>query len=77
MRRRKKWTQNQWSLAEEHELVKNYKTSTIKELLKMFPKRSEDSINAKIKRLKIERKIEGSKDVNAVDRAMKQRRKLL
>lgn len=77
MRRRKKWTQNQWSLSEEHELIKNYKISTIKELLKMFPKRSEDSINAKIKRLKIEKKIEGPKNTDVVDRAMKQRRKLL
>ncbi len=64
-----------WKLYEENLLLENYKKMTIKELIKLFPMRSEDSINAKIKRLKTRRKLEGYRDEETKDRAMHQRRK--
>lgn len=64
-----------WKLYEEELLIKHYKTSTIQELQKFFPSRSADSINAKIKRLKAENKIDCQKDQDAVNRALRQRGK--
>jgi alanine-alpha-ketoisovalerate/valine-pyruvate aminotransferase len=64
-----------WKIYEENLLLQNYKTTTIKELMKLFPGRTEDSINAKIKRLKGRKKIEGYRDVETKDRAMHQRRR--
>ena len=64
-----------WKLYEEELLVKHYKTSTIQELQKFFPSRSADSINAKIKRLKAEGRIDGQKDQDAIERALRQRGK--
>lgn len=72
MRRRMR-SKNKWSAAEESELIKNYKFCTIKELMKILKNRSEDSINAKIKRLKTENKIQGLRDKETIDRAMRQR----
>jgi len=63
-----------WGLYEESLLIKHYKTSTIQELQKLF-NRSADSINAKIKRLKAEGKIDCQKDQETVDRALRQRGK--
>ena len=69
-----------WHLKEEEFLVNNYKTLTINELrfgLEKLSnrKRTADSINAKIKRLRGERKIEGHKDDETVNRSLVQRRK--
>lgn len=78
-----------WHLKEEEFLIKNYIIMTIKELKKGLEDlanqnrsksltkiiRSPDSINAKIKRLKAEDKIEGQKDKLTVRRSLIQRRK--
>lgn len=62
-----------WKFSEKEILIKNYKTSTIQELMKMLSDRSDDSINAEIKRLKAAGKIEGYKDTEAITRSLKQR----
>ena len=72
-----------WHLKEEEFLIENYAIMTIKERLTNtglnpnLPKRvrTPDSINAKIKRLKAEGKIEGQKEEKAVQRSLIQRRK--
>lgn len=73
-----------WHLSEEIYLIENYNKLTIKELsdglLKVSnrsesDRRSDDSINAKIKRLKFEGRIRHSKSNEAVSRSLKQRRK--
>lgn len=71
-----------WHPKEESFLVDNYHNKTIKELKTgLFELsgriRSADSINAKIRRLKLEGKISGEKDEDTVDRALRQRRKNL
>jgi len=48
---------------------------TIKELMRLIPSRSADSINAKIKRLKAKRKLKGYKDEDVRNRSLRQRRK--
>jgi hypothetical protein len=63
-----------WTHAEEATLIENYKRKTIQELMEMFPFKSQDSINAKIKRLKAKDKIDGDKDKDVVKRAYTQRR---
>jgi hypothetical protein len=68
-----------WHLAEEKFLLDHYATKTIKELsdgLKALSgkTRSDDSINAKIKRLKAEGKIKESKQNDAIYRSLIQRR---
>lgn len=69
-----------WHLKEEEFLVNNYAVMTIKELQDGLMgisnrTRTADSINAKIKRLKAEGKIEGQKDDAVVQRSLIQRRK--
>ena len=78
-----------WHMKEEEFLIDNYADMTIKELKKGIedlinenrspdiPRiiRTPDSINAKIKRLKAEGKIEGQKDEQAVQRSLVQRRR--
>jgi len=64
-----------WKYTEVQLLIQHYNAMTIKELLRFFPDKSEDSINAKIKRLKQEGKIESHKDQEAIDRAYIQRGK--
>lgn len=69
-----------WHLKEEEFLVNNYAVMTIKELQDGLMEisnrtRTADSINAKIKRLKAEGKIEGQKDDAVVQRSLIQRRK--
>ena len=71
-----------WHIKEEEFLIKHYIDLTIKELKKELEnlsgrKRSADSINSKIKRLKFEGRIEGHKDNEAVNRSLIQRRKEL
>lgn len=69
-----------WHLKEEEFLSRNYAILTIKELKQKLEdlsgrNRSADSINAKIKRMKAEGKIEGQKEQDAVNRSLIQRRK--
>jgi hypothetical protein len=69
-----------WHMREEEFLIDNYAIMTIKELKESLKElsnrdRTADSINAKIKRLKAEGKIEGQKDEKAVHRSLVQRRK--
>ena len=75
-----------WHVYEENFLVNNYAKMTIKELsdglLKLanrreYERRSDDSINAKIKRLKLEGRIAESKEDETVFRSLVQRRKEL
>jgi len=71
-----------WHINEEAFLIKNYADKTIKEIQKGLYElsrrdRSADSINAKIKRLKAEGKLEGWKDRETVNRSLVQRRKEL
>lgn len=68
-----------WHLAEERFLLEHYSTKTIKELsdgLKTLSgkTRSDDSINAKIKRLRAEGKIKEMKQNDVIYRALIQRR---
>lgn len=69
-----------WHMKEEEFLMNNYAVMTIKELQLNLKKlsnrdRTADSINAKIKRLKAEGKIEGQKNESTVYRSLTQRRK--
>ncbi len=63
-----------WSSTEEKKLVDNYTKSTIQELMVMFPNRSQESINNKIKRLKAAGKIKGRKEEDVVQRSYDQRK---
>lgn len=68
-----------WHINEESFLIKNYTIMTIKELKEGLGKlssrrRTDDSINAKIKRLKAENKILSKKEENVVTRSLIQRR---
>jgi len=62
-----------WMYGEKKALVENYNKLTIKELMVMFPNRSAESINNKIKRLKKDGVIVEGKDEDAVARAYRQR----
>lgn len=62
-----------WGYSEEKVLIKNYGLLTIKELEQMFPNRTRESINNKIKRLKREGKILEGKDENTIKRSYEQR----
>lgn len=62
-----------WSYSEEKLLIEKYSKSTIKELEGLFPNRSRESINNKIKRLKAQNKLSDTKDKDAIDRAYQQR----
>lgn len=62
-----------WNFSDEKRLIDNYSIKTIQELMTMFPGRSQESINNKIKRLKAAGKIKGGKDDVAVKRAYDQR----
>lgn len=62
-----------WSFSDEKKLIDNYQVKTIQELIEMFPGRSQEAINNKIKRLKAAGKIKGNKEEEAVKRAYQQR----
>ncbi len=62
-----------WTFSEEEILIENYTDCTIKELLRLLPRRKEDAINAKIKRLKKSGRIRTSKKPTAIKRAYLQR----
>lgn len=63
-----------WSTTDEKKLVDNYAKKTIQELKLMFPNRSQESINNKIKRLKAAGKIKGRKEEEVVQRSYDQRK---
>ena len=64
-----------WNFSEEKKLKENYTNKTIFELMEMFPGRSQESINNKIKRLKRAGKLtEGKKD-EVIQRSYEQRGK--
>jgi hypothetical protein len=62
-----------WTETEIRALTKLYKDFTIKELMEIFPNRTEDSINTMIHRLKGLGEIRGGKKPKTRIRAMKQR----
>lgn len=62
-----------WKMGEEKLLIANYHTNTIEELVLLLG-RGQDSINAKIKRLKAEGRLEGGKTGDTIQRALTQRR---
>lgn len=64
-----------WGYSEEKTLMANQDKLTIKELERMFPNRSRESINNKIKRLKRAGKIKEGKDPSTIKRAYNQRGK--
>ena len=64
-----------WGYSEEKALLANHDKLTIKELEQMFPNRSRESINNKIKRLKRSGKIKAGKDQETIKRAYEQRGK--
>jgi hypothetical protein len=66
-----------WSFSEELLLKENYNDKTIKELELIFPKRSREAINNKIKRLKFKKEIVEGKTMPAILRAYEQRGKTL
>jgi hypothetical protein len=63
-----------WSATDEKKLVDNYAKKTIQELMVMFPNRSQESINNKIKRLKAAGKIKGRKENDVIQRSYDQRK---
>lgn len=62
-----------WNYTEEKKLIEHYHTKTIKELEVMFPDRSRESINNKIKRLKAAGKIKDGKTDTTIERSYNQR----
>ncbi len=62
-----------WSYSEQKLLIEKYNKLTIKELEDLFPKRSRESINNKIKRLKRSGVIKEGKDSETIQRSYKQR----
>jgi len=68
-----------WNHEEEKLLINNYNIKTIIELMDMFTAikkhRNANSINAKIKRLKADGKIKGTKTENTIKRSLIQRRR--
>lgn len=64
-----------WGYSEEKLLMEKYDKLTIKELEQVFPNRSRESINNKIKRLKRIGKIKDGKDDTTIKRSYEQRGK--
>ena len=64
-----------WSFSDEKKLIDSYAGRTIQELMTLFPGRSQESINNKVKRLKAAGKIKGGKTEDVVQRAYEQRGK--
>jgi predicted CopG family antitoxin len=63
-----------WNATDEKKLVDNYSKKTIHELMVIFPNRSQESINNKIKRLKAAGKIKGGKESEVIQRSYDQRK---
>ena len=70
MTRRKRWLSSEIT-----KLIDNYKTMSIKELMELFPTRSQDGINDKIKQLKQDKKISENRTKETVERAYRQRQR--
>ena len=66
-------TKLRWTEIETKVLKTIYKEFTIKELMQVFPGRTEDSINSHIKRLKDQGIIDGGRNPETIERAMKER----
>jgi len=62
-----------WGYSEKKLLKENYGKLTIKELEQLFPNRSRESINNKIKRLKRSGELTEGKDEDTIKRAYDQR----
>ena len=62
-----------WSHSETKVLIDHYHGCTIKELRELFPERSSESINNKIKRLKAAGRIAEGKTKDTIKRAYNQR----
>jgi len=62
-----------WGYSEKKLLKENYDKLTIKELEQLFPKRSRESINNKIKRLKRSGELTEGKDKDTIKRSYDQR----
>jgi len=62
-----------WGYSEKRLLIDNYTKLTIKELEVLFPNRTRESINNKIKRLKRSKELTSNKDKSAVKRSYEQR----
>lgn len=62
-----------WGYSEKRLLIDNYNKLTIKELEKLFPNRSRESINNKIKRLKRAKELTCGKDKSTIKRSYEQR----
>ncbi len=64
-----------WGYSEEKLLMEKYDKLTIKELEQVFPNRSRESINNKIKRLKRSGKLKDGKNKDTIKRSYEQRGK--
>ncbi len=62
-----------WAEYEKQVLIENYKTSTNRELEKMFPNRTISSIRSEIKRLKKKNLLDNKKTKEAIKRAYNDR----
>lgn len=62
-----------WGYSEKKLLMDNYTKLTIKELEELFPNRSRESINNKIKRLKRSNELTSGKDKSTIKRSYEQR----
>jgi len=68
MGRKQRWTEIETKV-----LKTIYKEFTIKELMQVFPGRTEDGINSHIKRLKDLGIIDGGRNPETIERAMRER----
>ena len=66
---------DRWTMHETQILIDNYHDSTIEELLVKLPRKTQEGVNNKIKRLKKAGKIVGEKTEAAKKRAYQQRRR--
>jgi len=64
---------DRWTMHETQILIENYHDSTIDELLVKLPRKTQEGVNNKIKRLKKAGKIVGEKTEEAKKRAYEQR----
>ena len=64
-----------WGYSEEKLLMEKYDKLTIKELEQVFPNRSRESINNKVKRLKRIGKLKEGKNKDTIKRSYEQRGK--
>lgn len=63
-----------WNTTDEKKLIDFYSKKTIQELMIIFPNRTQEGINNKIKRLKAAGKIKGGKESEVIQRSYDQRK---